>query len=241
MAMVLMSRWKFERKDPVTGLMRSWVPLQNTNGNVIGLADDAGKLVEKVKYTPYGLPTFVYDHEPPKVDQVRVVSAKINIRFSEPVELESARQAVGFKKGSETIPGTLESFDEGRLMVFTPGSPLSQNQAYTVIIKTDLTDLSGNKLANEFSQGFVFTNTDVVIYDRKAPAVQNIVEISRNYYVEFDEEIDPTSLSGGCQLSWGSGNDSGTMTGTNTLDSDNKTVVFTPAYSYKPATSTRSR
>ncbi|MCP4152113.1 MAG: hypothetical protein GY757_30510, partial [bacterium] len=84
---------EIETDEDKDGTFNSYLPMQNTIGSVIGVADSTGNLVEKVIYTTYGAPTFIYDEEAPKVDVVRTLTGNIVIRFSEPVDKSTANDA----------------------------------------------------------------------------------------------------------------------------------------------------
>jgi len=177
------------------GTLESYIPMQNTNGSVMGIADSSGKLKEKVNYSAYGLPTFIYDHEPPRVDQVRVASGKVYIRFSEPVDEAKARGAIKVKSGVDVLSGSFAFGEKNRRVIFTPSSALPRNELLTVLVTTGLEDLFGNKLLDEFSQDFTFVGENVIIYDRTAPEVEVVKMIENEFFVEFSEEIHPGTIA----------------------------------------------
>ncbi|MBU4405659.1 MAG: Ig-like domain-containing protein [Candidatus Aminicenantes bacterium] len=231
-ANVLKSRYAYGNgiDEPVeiekenAGAMKSYLPMQDTNGNIIALADNTGKLIEKVNYSSYGAPTFIYDHVAPQVDQVRVVSGKINIRFSEAVDQDKAKTAIKVKEGTNSISGSFVFEEEGKLAVFTPSSALQTNIQYGLEITTDLEDISGNKLASVFNEVFLYPGTDIIVFDRIAPEVELIKLVSGKIYVAFSEELDPASIANAIGLIYSTG----TINGTSTLE-DAKTILFTPA------------
>jgi RHS repeat-associated protein len=208
------------------GAMQSYLPMQDTNGNVIGIADGTGKLIEKVQYDAYGKPTFIYDQEPPQVDQVRVVDGKVRIRFSEAVNENTAKEAITLKEGTNELSGSFVFEEEGKLAVFAPGSALATNTQYALEITTGLEDVSGNKLANAFSQPFTYAGADLMVYDRVAPQVEAVKLVGGKLSVEFSEEIDPASAANAIGLTYASG----TINGTSTLE-DAKSILFTPSSS----------
>jgi RHS repeat-associated protein len=110
-------------------------------------------------------------------------------------------------------------------MRFTPSAPL-QNEELMISITTELEDLSGNNLKNEFSQSFTYTGTDSVIYDRVPPEIQSIRLISNSFYIELSEEIEQSSVQDSIELKTSSGTISGEMN----LD-NSKTIKFTPSIS----------
>jgi RHS repeat-associated protein len=213
------------------GTLISYLPMQDTNGNVIGIADGTGKLVEKVQYDAYGQPTFIYDQEPPQVDQVRVVDGKVRIRFSEAVNEVTAKDAITLKEGANEVAGSIVFEEEGKLAVFTPSSALQTNIQYALEITTDLEDVSGNKLAVVFNEVFVYPGTDIMVYDRVAPQVESVKLVDGKLSVELSEEIDPASAANAIGLTYASG----TINGTSSLE-DAKTILFTPSSSLYNAT-----
>ncbi|MCP4140299.1 MAG: hypothetical protein GY755_08430, partial [Chloroflexi bacterium] len=68
---------EIETDEDKDGTFNSYLPMQNTIGSVIGIADSTGNLVEKVIYTTYGTPTFLYDDEAPQVDALRTQTGTI--------------------------------------------------------------------------------------------------------------------------------------------------------------------
>jgi len=213
------------------GTLTSYLPMQDTNGNVIGIADGTGKLVEKVQYDAYGQPTFIYDQEPPQVDQVRVVDGKVKIRFSEAVNEDRAKTAIKLHEGTNAISGSFVFAEEGKLTVFTPSSALQTNIQYGLEITTDLEDVSGNKLAAVFNEVFVYTGTDIMVYDRVAPQVESVKLVDGKFSIEFSEEIDPVSAANAIGLTYATG----TINGTSSLE-DARTILFNPASSLANAT-----
>ncbi|MBI2839109.1 MAG: Ig-like domain-containing protein, partial [Acidobacteria bacterium] len=190
---------QIEKRNAGTGAMDTFIPMQDTNGSVLGLTDGAGNLVERVQYTPYGKPTFIYDHEPPKVDQVRLVDGNLRIRFSEPVNRETAEAAMKVKQGSDVVPGSLAYAENDRLVTFTPTSPFPQ-VALAVEITTGVEDLSSNHMTDPSTTQFTPTGAILLIYDRGPPKVQSIKLIAGTIRIDFDEEIDPASIANSLDL-----------------------------------------
>ncbi|MCP4156107.1 MAG: hypothetical protein GY757_50775, partial [bacterium] len=193
-------------------------------GSVIGIAGGTGNLVEKVIYTTYGTPTFIYDDEAPQVDVVRTQTGTIVFRFSEPVDKASANEAIKIKKGTETIAGSIAYSDDDKVATFTPSSALPQGETLTVLVTVDLKDTFDNSLESEFTQDFNYAGTDVVIYDRIPPDVEAIYLRSGEFFVEFSEEIHPGSIADSIDLT----SSQGTLTGAVTRE-DSKILKFVPA------------
>jgi hypothetical protein len=176
-------------KANTSGTLISYLPMQDTNGNVIGIADGTGKLIEKVQYDAYGKPAFIYDQEPPQVDQVRVADGKVRVRFSEAVNEAAAKDAIALKEGADEVSGSFVFEEEGKLVVFAPGSALANNTQYALGITTELEDVSGNKLANAFSQSFTYAGADLVAYDRVAPQVESVKFVDGKFRGEHRGQI----------------------------------------------------
>ncbi len=214
---------EIEKDIDGNGTLESYIPMQNTNGSVMGIADSSGKLKEKVNYSAYGVPTFIYDHEPPRVDQVRVDSGKVYIRFSEPVDEVKARGAIKVKRGVDVLSGSFAFDEKKRRAIFTPSSALPQNELLMVLVTTDLEDFFGNKLVDEFSRDFTFVGESVIIYDRAAPEVEVVKMIENEFFVEFSEEIHPGTIADSINIT----TSQGTLTGVTTQE-DDKTLKFIP-------------
>ncbi len=200
--------------------------MQNTIGSVIGIADSSGNLVEKVIYTTYGTPTFVYDEEAPKVDVVRTLFGNIVFRFSEAVDKSTANEAIKIKKGAEIIPGSIEYSDNDKVATFNPSTALPQGEALTILVTVDLKDTFDNSLENEFSRDFSYASEDAVVYDRVPPDVEAIYFRAGEFFVEFSEEIHPGSIADSIDLT----SSQGTLTGAVTQE-DSKTLKFVPSAS----------
>ncbi|MCP4154190.1 MAG: hypothetical protein GY757_41070, partial [bacterium] len=215
---------EIETDEDKDGTFNSYLPMQNTIGSVIGIADSSGNLVEKVIYTTYGTPTFLYDDEAPKVDALRTQTGTIVFRFSESVDKSTASDAIKIKKGTETIAGSIAYSDDDRVVAFTPSSPLLQGETLTVLVTVDLKDTFDNSLENEFSRDFSYAGTDAVVYDRVSPDVDAIYLRSGEFFVEFSEELHPGSIADSIDLT----SSQGTLTGAVTQE-DSKTLKFVPS------------
>jgi RHS repeat-associated protein len=221
------------------GDLESFIPLQDTKGSVIAVADETGKVIEVIRYSTYGAPTFHYkkespqkkifildvDLKPPLIDVVRVISGKIFIRFSESMDKVNLENNITLKKGTDSLSGTFSYADEDRVVCFEPDNQLPQDQNLIITVTTELMDLSGNHLENEMNQNFTYPGEDVVVYDRKAPEVVSAKCISGLFYVEFDEEIDPNSVENSMELTSNQGTFGGAV-----VPQSLKVLKFTPEY-----------
>jgi len=109
------------------------------------------------------------------------------------------------------------------ILIFTPSIPIPQNETLSLTVTTDLEDLFGNKLENEFSQDFTYTGSDLIVYDRVPPEVEVVKLKSGEFIVEFDEEIDSSSITDSIELTSAQGNFTGSIT-----QEDSKTLKFVP-------------
>jgi RHS repeat-associated protein len=206
--------------------LASYIPITDRVGSVVALVTEEGQLVERVKYTTYGKPTFIYDDAPPQVDVVRLESqdSSMFIRFSEPINKEKAETAIKVSKGSVPISGSITFADDNQAAVFTC-TTLPVNETLNITITTDLADEFGSQLPGEFSKDFVNTGTDLNIYDRAAPMVTEIRKIGPEFYITFNEEMSSTTTTGAVELT----SAQGIFTGDCTADpEDAKTIRFTP-------------
>ena len=179
--------------------LKKYIPLQDTNGSVLALADENGNLIERVSYTPYGKPTFIYDHVPPNIDQVRIVGDALRIRFSEPVDQTKALEAITLTQGTTALTGNASFSEDDRLLSIKSSNGFPQ-QALTLEIATTLEDKYENHLVNSFTQDFTPTGVDQLIYDCCPPNIKSVLLVDGAIRVEFDEEIDPASIANSLEL-----------------------------------------
>ncbi|MCP4220263.1 MAG: hypothetical protein GY765_36870, partial [bacterium] len=76
------------------GKFNTYIPLQDTIGNVIALTDEAGNVKEKYIYSTYGAPMFYCDDIPADTDNAFIMEGVITMQFTEPVKTESVNTAV---------------------------------------------------------------------------------------------------------------------------------------------------
>lgn len=208
----------------IADTLQSHLPMQDSVGNVIGLADSSGKLLEQVSYSSFGAAAFTYDHEPPRLDQLRVVDGLVRVRFSEPVEQGSLQKAWRLSTGQGQLAGSFSYGEADRLAVFTPSQPLPQGQALEVRISTELADKSGNRLEQEFTRSFTYRGAGLLVFDRGPPEVERIRLEGRVLRVLFSEEIAGDNLEGALRL----GRNGAAVPGALLLE-DEKTLRFSAA------------
>jgi hypothetical protein len=80
------------------------------------------------------------------------VTAKIKVLFSESMNTESVNDnfALSWEEGdpalTQTVDGAFSWDNEKRNLTFTPYTSLREDEEYTILIPTEVTDLSGNQL-----------------------------------------------------------------------------------------------
>lgn len=82
-----------------------------------------------------------------------LITTSIEVGFSEPVDPESARGAVGL---DPSVQGTVSW--SGSTLIFTPSEPLDLATEYTVSVAGGIRDLAGNEMT-ELPDPFVFATT----------------------------------------------------------------------------------
>ncbi len=207
----------------VSGTLTSFIPMQDTIGNVIGISDDTGKLVEKYTYSAYGAPVIEYDEIKPVGDTITVNDGVVEVRFSEPVNTVTAQTAVTLKSGGTDIPGTFTFNADGSVELFTPDNPLPTGDL-TIDISTGLEDNAGNTAENALSQTINYQGADTVVYDASPPEIDKIDKIADDIIITFKERINPTTIAQGIEIKKTDGSISGTVSTVNAT-----TFKFTPA------------
>jgi hypothetical protein len=81
------------------------------------------------------------------------LATSITITFSEPVDELSAEEAFSLQDGSGTVNGIFEPWN-GDTLTFTPAAPLEYGKTYSVVLDTDVVDLSGNPMRDTFAASF---------------------------------------------------------------------------------------
>jgi RHS repeat-associated protein len=217
---------EIERDNNSDGTLESYIPMQETNGSVIGIADSTGNLLEKINYTPYGEISFIYDHNAPQVTQVILKDGVVYMRFSEPIDSTSVGTGTfTFEQeaGGEDIPGSWIGDIETGSIYFEPSEPLIQSTSLKLTVSTDVKDKHENAMENEFSQTFTHTGTDQVVYDSTPPEVKDVKVSSEEFVVTFTEEVNPLSIPGSTFLTTSSQTIHGTVTAV-----DDQTLKFVP-------------
>ena len=198
------------------------IPMHDSIGNVIGVTDDTGKLLETYNYSTYGTPVFEYDNTPPVINNVYIIDGKVITGFSEPVNIGTVSTGMKVKHEGIVIPGTIEPGAEGKEIKFIPSSPLPAGQL-TVEIAETIEDESGNQMESSFSNNVIYSETTTIVHDTEAPEVDRIEKKSSDFIVKFSERIDPYTTTDSIEVQKTDGTISGSITTV-----DERTVKFTP-------------
>jgi RHS repeat-associated protein len=200
----------------------TFIPMHDTTGNMIGAADDTGKLVEKYSYSSFGMPVFGYDVTPPKTNSMYVGDGIFITNFSEPVKLENLSSVMQIKYEGVELEGTFEAGAGGKEIKFIPSTPLQPGQMSVDIAKT-VEDESGNQMENSFSYSFIYSGAITIVHDDSAPEVDRIEKRANDFIVIFSERIDPYTTIDSIKIKKGDGSISGSITFI-----DERTIKFTP-------------
>ncbi|MCP4216430.1 MAG: Ig-like domain-containing protein, partial [bacterium] len=175
------------------GKFNTYIPLQDTIGNVIALTDEAGKEQEKYIYSTYGAPMFYCDDIPADTDNAFIMEGVITMQFTEPVKTESVNTAVKVMHNGQEVDGTFEPTSLRREFTFTPTNEIPQGEEVTLEIGKGIEDDAGNKSENVVSEKFICRDQFDVIYDVYNPGVEEIAQVSGVYLVTFSERINPAT------------------------------------------------
>ncbi len=160
----------------------------NSIGSVKAITDSTGKTVERYDYDPYGNGLIRADQIPPDVEQVRLRSGDLHIRFTEAVK-KSTLIATLKDSNNQDVPFTTVFEEQEQKAVLHPNTPLAAAGQYGLTIQAGLTDLLLNRMASDFQQSFT-VSADEIYFDNKVPEVEEITIASgRNITIRFSEEI----------------------------------------------------
>ncbi|MCP4149435.1 MAG: hypothetical protein GY757_16930, partial [bacterium] len=192
-----------------------YIPMQDTTGNVIGIADSEGKLVETYDYSTYGMPKFKYDITPPQITDVGVSGGAIKIRASEPIhfDIDNIKNAVSIDVSGVDVSFNVEVSDdlEEITLILPEGSLPHGNLG--VNIDTTLEDKAGNKLATQFNVQSGYQGGDAVLYNVSGPEVVKIVYKKTNEFrIKFNQKVAPGSIENSVEIKKTDGSITGTIT-----------------------------
>ncbi|MFC2146452.1 Ig-like domain-containing protein, partial [Acidobacteriota bacterium] len=200
----------------------TFIPMHDSTGNVIGVADETGKLVEKYSYSVFGMPEFDYDSAPPVIKSVHVIDGMVITGFSEPVNIGTVTNGMKVKHEGTEVAGTIEPGADGKEVKFTPSEPLPAGQMSVEIAET-VEDEAGNQMGSSFSNSFMYSETTTIVHDTAPPEVDRIEKSSNDFIVTFSERIDPDITTNSIEIKKADG----TVSGSITIENE-RTFKFTP-------------
>jgi RHS repeat-associated protein len=198
------------------------LPMYDSTGNMIGITDDTGKLIEKYSYSVFGLPEFDYDSAAPVIKTVHVIDGKVITGFSEPVNIGTVANGMKVKHEGTVIPGTIEPGAGGKEIKFIPSTPLQPGQMSVDLAET-VEDEAGNQMGSPFSNTFMYSGTPTIVHDESAPEVDSIKKDLDGFKITFSERIDEATTTSSIEIKKADGTISGSIT---TIDE--RTFKFTP-------------
>ena len=177
------------------------IPSENNSGGTVTLnaqASDsvlnvgtAEAVILQVRRT---LPWMVTSSEP--TDGTINVSPLVNpfVVSDQPLDQTSVDASNFFLEDENDTPvdGTLEIVAEGTAsrLSFIPEAPLNQNTDYELVVTTEILDVLGNPLANEFRISFKTAETMLVVHR----PIADLVTYPENETIEFRATATPADL-----------------------------------------------
>jgi RHS repeat-associated protein len=198
------------------------LPMYDSTGNMIGITDDTGKLLEKYSYSAFGMPEFEYDSAPPVIKNVHVIDGIVITGFSEPVNIGTVTNGMKVKHEGAVIQGTIEPGADVKEVKFTPSEPLPAGQMSLEIAET-VEDETGNQMGSPFSNTFMYSGIPTIVQDDSAPEVDSIKKDLDGFKITFSERIDPYTITNSIEVKKTDGTVSGSITTVN-----ERTCKFTP-------------
>lgn len=215
---------RLEMEKNIDGTFKRFFLLHDSIGNVIGLTNDRGHLIERYNYTPFGEVTYFNSENAPEVDSVRIEDGKIKIRFNRPVILDNLYINLIIKATQEQISGSKSILNMDRDIEFNPPQ-IPQDETLTIKIDA-MDDLSGSpdQPIQLLSKDFVYQGEALLlIHDHGPPMVERILYEDNALHIDFNEEIDPASVTDSVEIEYGSN----IINGSIEVTGDNQ-VKFTP-------------
>jgi YD repeat-containing protein len=196
--------------------------LHDNIGNVIGLTNDKGHLIERYKYTPYGEVTFYNGKIQPDIDGIKIKNGKIYIRFKQPVDLETMYVTLRLTHTQVEISGNTSLLNKDRDIEFSPTNALTPNE--TLTLKVEMIGDSGP--VEILTKNFTYQGGELeIVYDEVPPRVERVKYKENSFFIDFSEEINPATTFNNIEITLGDSKLPGTIeiTGDNqvklTLDS----------------------
>ncbi|NJL27416.1 MAG: hypothetical protein HC897_05730, partial [Thermoanaerobaculia bacterium] len=189
-------------------LDQSLIPLFDSTGNLVLVADEQGKPLERYSYTAYGGRRIYADLTPPVIEQIRVKSGEIWLEISEEVLATELQKALAAGQLRLVETGTSEPLEVSveqpiqsgrqarRRVVIRPAEiPAEATELRLVIEPPALVDPFHNRLAATFELTFAWPTGDVLLQDTAAPRVEMVRLRSGVLEIELSEEADLLSAA----------------------------------------------
>jgi len=142
------------------------VPIPASPGDTLDVDVDlyAGLSVHMVLTVPATRPPVVVRTEPPPRKRDVPLNVNLVIVFSEPIDSTSlTATSVELLSGSIPVSARLEFRDSGLKVVVVPDSALAPNSDYTLMVSTEIRDLSGSALESSLSVAFTTATSSSVM------------------------------------------------------------------------------
>jgi RHS repeat-associated protein len=204
---------------------KSYLPIHDSIGNVTDLANDKGHIIESYNYSPYGEVTYFNSESAPGIDTITIENGKIKIRFDRPVDLNSLIINFYIKVTQTPIIGEIGSYDMERGVLVTP-SQLPENEGLNLTIKAPDEIGGTGEPVQLFSKDFIYQGEETkTLHDQGPPRVERIMYVTNAFHIDFNEPIDPSSVSptDNVEITYGST----TIKGSIEITGDNR-IKFTP-------------
>jgi YVTN family beta-propeller protein len=188
------------------------------------------------------------DTEPPSLVQIDpeheadsvFVTKKITLGFSEPMDrhtftVKTSQDDGNFSLSSNGnfVNGSFQFDRNYKIAVFTPFRPLAEGTLYTVNLSTDITDLSGMGLENEYIKTFTTVPDGPPAMTKLGPADgATDISITTKLFADFSEPIDPSTVNSNTFFL--SSSASGTVSGVYEFLYDNSRIIFRPDQNLSP-------
>jgi RHS repeat-associated protein len=165
---------------------KSYLPIQDSIGNVTALTNDKGHLIERYNYSPYGEVTYFNTESSPGIDYVRIKDGVIRIKFDRPVDPGKIYIYLYIKSTQQVISGNKEYINIEEIGYRTSTLPTDE------MLTLNLKNQSGTgEPIDIFSQDFTYQGqADVILHDGGKPYVKKEVQVENNIVIIFNEEID---------------------------------------------------
>ena len=224
--------------------LSTYHPLYDASGHLRVLLDDAGKLVERYDYSPYGERFIEADSTDPTAHQIRLEEGKILIELTEPLDADtlSSNKPTVFNSSGIEIPVNLDKpITEGRQagkrleLTLNPTTPEHLQVGETLAITVPaaaLKDHFGNQATGDITTTVTYATTGLeVSHDTAAPELLHACIKDNKLNLTFSETPDLTAAQAAIMLNgtpstWTLDDDGYTLIHSGTLSGD-QTLTFT--------------